>query len=57
VARVSVEDNNPLARTLYERLGYHQVGHGEVSWEAEGEDGSLFLYKTVVTEMDKALTT
>jgi ribosomal protein S18 acetylase RimI-like enzyme len=56
VARVGVEDDNPRARALYERLGYQEVGRRAVSWEAEAADGSLFIYHTVVTEMDKTLT-
>jgi ribosomal protein S18 acetylase RimI-like enzyme len=56
VARIGVEDDNPRARALYERLGYYEVGRRAVSWEAEAGDGSLFMYHTVVTEMDKTLT-
>jgi ribosomal protein S18 acetylase RimI-like enzyme len=55
-ARMGVEDDNPRARTLYERLGYKEVGQRAVCWEAEAADGSLFMYHTVVTEMDKILT-
>ncbi len=56
VARIGVEDDNPRARALYERLGYQEVGRRAVSWEAEAADATLFMYHTVVTEMDKALT-
>jgi ribosomal protein S18 acetylase RimI-like enzyme len=56
VARMGVEDDNPRARALYERLGYQEVSRRAVSWEAEAADGSLFMYRTVVTEMDKTLT-
>lgn len=55
VARIGVADDNPRARALYERLGYQEVGRRAVSWEAEAADGSLFMYHTVVTEMDKIL--
>jgi ribosomal protein S18 acetylase RimI-like enzyme len=55
VSRVGVEDDNPRARALYERLGYREVGRKPESWEAERPDGSLFEYHTFVTEMDKAL--
>jgi ribosomal protein S18 acetylase RimI-like enzyme len=55
VARIAVEDDNPRARALYERHGYVVVGRREVSWQAEAPDGSLFLYRTVVGELDKAL--
>ena len=56
VARIGVEDDNPRARALYERLGYQEVGRRAVSWEAEAADGSLLTYHTVVAEMDKTLT-
>jgi ribosomal protein S18 acetylase RimI-like enzyme len=55
VARIAVEDDNRRARTLYERHGYVAVSRREVSWKAEAPDGSLFLYKTVVAELDKSL--
>ncbi|HZU74044.1 MAG TPA: GNAT family N-acetyltransferase [Acidimicrobiales bacterium] len=56
VARLGVEDDNPRARVLYERLGYRAVQRRVVSWEAESPDGSLFEYRTEITELDKALT-
>jgi ribosomal protein S18 acetylase RimI-like enzyme len=55
IARIGVEDDNPRARALYERLGYIPIERRAVSWEAERPDGSLFLYETVITEMDKDL--
>lgn len=55
VARMGVEDDNPRARALYERLGYVPTGRRSVSWEAQRSDGSLFLYETVITELDKQL--
>jgi ribosomal protein S18 acetylase RimI-like enzyme len=55
-ARVGVEDDNPRARHLYERLGYASVGRRHVSWEAQRSDGSLFLYETVITDLEKPLT-
>lgn len=55
VARVGVEDDNPRARVLYERLGYRAFGRRPVSWESERDDGSLHLYETVITELDKQL--
>ena len=55
VVRLGVGDDNPRARALYERLGYHPVGRREVSWEAEHADGSLFMYTTTITELDKPL--
>jgi len=55
VARLGVGDDNPRARALYERLGYRAIGRREVSWEAEHEDGSLFIHTTTITELDKSL--
>jgi ribosomal protein S18 acetylase RimI-like enzyme len=55
MARLSVEHDNPRARTLYERLGYVRCGECNASWEAQREDGSMFTYETVLTDMEKAL--
>jgi ribosomal protein S18 acetylase RimI-like enzyme len=55
IARLGVEDHNPRARALYERLGYRAVGRREASWETEAADGSRSLYTTTLTEMDKNL--
>lgn len=55
VARLGVEDDNPRARALYERLGYVASGRRPESWEAQGDEGMMFLYETVVTELDKHL--
>ena len=56
LARMSVEDDNPRARALYERLGYRPVGRSTESWEAERDDGSLYLYTTTVTDLEKDLS-
>jgi ribosomal protein S18 acetylase RimI-like enzyme len=53
VARVGVEDDNPRARRLYQRLGYREIGQRPASWEAQAPDGSVFLYEALVTELDK----
>jgi ribosomal protein S18 acetylase RimI-like enzyme len=55
VARLGIEEDNPRARALYERLGYQVSGRRPASWEDERDDGTLFLYETVVTELDKPL--
>jgi ribosomal protein S18 acetylase RimI-like enzyme len=55
MASLSVEHDNPRARALYERLGYIRCGERDASWEAQQEDGSLFTYETVLTDMEKAL--
>jgi ribosomal protein S18 acetylase RimI-like enzyme len=54
-ARLEVEDDNPRARALYERLGYAAVARREVSWESQRPDGSVFLYETVVTQLEKEI--
>jgi hypothetical protein len=50
-----VEEGNPRARTLYERLGYVAYGREPESWDEEGSDGSVRSYETVVTLMRKEL--
>lgn len=55
VARLGVEDDNPRARALYERLGYVPVGRRRVSWPAQRPDGSLFVYETEITELERHL--
>jgi ribosomal protein S18 acetylase RimI-like enzyme len=50
-----VEDNNPRARCLYERLGYQAAGRQHASWEYEDDDGVLRLYQTTLTIMRKRL--
>ncbi len=40
-AHLAVEDENPRARALYERLGYAAFGSGLAGWEELDEDGSL----------------
>ena len=52
---LSVEHDNPRAQTLYERLGYIACGERSASWESLREDGSRFLYETVLTDMRKPL--
>jgi ribosomal protein S18 acetylase RimI-like enzyme len=54
-AELSVEESNPRARALYERLGYHAYGSEPDGWNAVAEDGSVFRYETVCTLMRKEL--
>jgi ribosomal protein S18 acetylase RimI-like enzyme len=54
-ASLGVEDNNPRARRLYERLGYRTVGRQHASWETEDDDGVLRLYETTLTILRKRL--
>jgi ribosomal protein S18 acetylase RimI-like enzyme len=52
---LAVEDNNPEARALYERLDYQAHGQEPASWEHEDHDGRLVLYETTVTLLHKRL--
>ena len=54
-AELAVEESNPRARALYERLGYASYGQEPASWDEEGLDGKVFRYETVCTLMRKAL--
>jgi len=54
-AALGVEDNNPRARSLYERLGYQAAGRQHASWEYEDDDGALRLYETTLTILRKRL--
>lgn len=56
VAELGVEEGNPRARALYERLGYRAYGREPDSWEAETAEGSVERYETVCTLMRKDLT-
>ncbi|MEU1231663.1 GNAT family N-acetyltransferase [Streptomyces sp. NPDC005828] len=54
-AELGVEEDNPRARALYERLGYRAFGREPDSWDVETEDGSLQRYETMCTLMRKDL--
>lgn len=54
-AELGVEECNPRARALYERLGYVAYGSEPESWDTEAPDGSIFRYETVCTLMRKQL--
>jgi ribosomal protein S18 acetylase RimI-like enzyme len=54
-AVMGVEDNNPAARRLYERLGYKEYGHEQESWEQEDNAGNSYTYVTPVTLLRKEL--
>jgi ribosomal protein S18 acetylase RimI-like enzyme len=56
VAVVGVEDDNPRARALYERLGYGGYRTRRASWEAERADGTLYVHETVLTDLRKVLS-
>lgn len=54
-AELSVEEDNPRARALYERLGYRAYGTEKDGWDVEGPDGTAVWYDTVCTLMRKEL--
>jgi ribosomal protein S18 acetylase RimI-like enzyme len=54
-AELHVEESNPRARALYDRLGYVAYGRAPESWDDQAPDGSIFRYETVCTLMRKKL--
>ena len=54
-AALGVEDDNPRARRLYERLGYQASGRQPASWQYEDDNGVLRLYETTLTILRKRL--
>jgi GNAT superfamily N-acetyltransferase len=54
-AVVSVEDDNPRARALYERQGFVAIGHESESWDVQEEDGSVRTHHAQVTLLRKRL--
>ena len=54
-AVLSVEEDNPRARALYERLGYTAWQRQRASWQYEDEAGVLRLYETELAVLRKAL--
>jgi ribosomal protein S18 acetylase RimI-like enzyme len=54
-AALGVEDGNPRARRLYERLGYRVFGRRNASWAEEDADGHQRLYETKLTMLRKRL--
>jgi ribosomal protein S18 acetylase RimI-like enzyme len=54
-AELSVEECNPRARALYERLGYVAYGRKPEAWDEEAGDGSVTRYETMCTLMRKEL--
>ncbi|MFF7800563.1 GNAT family N-acetyltransferase [Streptomyces olivaceus] len=54
-AELGVEENNPRARALYERLGYVAYGRQPDAWDEQAPDGSLRRYETMCLLMRKEL--
>jgi ribosomal protein S18 acetylase RimI-like enzyme len=55
IAMMGVEENNPRAQALYERLGYRPTGREKESWIETDQQGKRFLYETEVTLLSKEL--
>ncbi|MFI9810118.1 GNAT family N-acetyltransferase [Streptomyces sp. NPDC052301] len=54
-AELAVEESNPRARALYERLGYTAYGREPDAWDEEGPDGAIRRHETMCVRMRKAL--
>ncbi|MQY14119.1 Mycothiol acetyltransferase [Streptomyces sp. RB5] len=54
-AELGVEENNPRARALYERLGYVAYGRAPDAWDEEGPDGSIRRHETMCVLMRRDL--
>lgn len=54
-AELGVEEDNPRARALYERLGYVAYDRQPDAWDEQASDGSLRRYETMCTLMRKEL--
>lgn len=54
-AALAVEEDNPRARALYERLGYVAYGREPDAWDEEGPDGSIRRHETMCVLLRKSL--
>jgi ribosomal protein S18 acetylase RimI-like enzyme len=54
-AELGVEESNPRARALYERLGYGAYGREPDAWDEQAPDGTITRYETMCTLMRKQL--
>jgi ribosomal protein S18 acetylase RimI-like enzyme len=52
-AELSVEQSNPRARALYERLGYVACDRRPESWDQQTPEGVVYRYETVCTLLRK----
>ncbi|WP_405558550.1 GNAT family N-acetyltransferase [Streptomyces sp. NBC_01171] len=55
-AELGVEDGNPRARALYERLGYRAYDRQPDAWDEQAPDGTLRRHETMCTMMRKDLS-
>ncbi|MCC5032815.1 GNAT family N-acetyltransferase [Streptomyces sp. WAC 00631] len=54
-AELAVEESNPRARALYERLGYVAYGRRPDAWDQEGPNGLISRHETVCVLMRREL--
>lgn len=54
-AELAVEEGNPRARALYERLGYRAYGREPDAWDEEAPDGSIRRHETMCVLLRKSL--
>lgn len=54
-AMLGVEDENPRARALYERIGYEFWRRSHASWQQEDAQGNLQLYVTELNLLRKPI--
>jgi ribosomal protein S18 acetylase RimI-like enzyme len=54
-AALDVEENNPRARALHERLGYVAYDRRSDAWDQQAPDGTIYRYETICTLMRKDL--
>jgi len=55
-AELGVEEDNPRARALYERLGYRAYDRQPDAWDEQAPDGTLRRHETMCTMMRKDLS-
>jgi ribosomal protein S18 acetylase RimI-like enzyme len=55
VAELGVEDDNPRARALYERLGYREVRRKSAAWDQQDAAGNVTRYETELAVLRKEL--
>ncbi|MDA5280999.1 GNAT family N-acetyltransferase [Streptomyces sp. NPDC054904] len=55
-AELAVEEGNPRAHALYERLGYVAYDRRPDSWDEQAPDGSVRRYETMCVLMRKELS-
>jgi ribosomal protein S18 acetylase RimI-like enzyme len=55
-ALIGVEDDNPRARQLYERLGYRVTGHEDETWKLDDGHGNEVVHHADITLLSKDLS-